>query len=252
MTTDQTARLRERLALGVTSFTRGDVEQLLDLLTAQQAALEEAERKQRELAATFGQELWAYNESAKASLRAAHDDLEKAEAALETLRRERDEAQTMLDLVTSSKSPCGHWSAYAVTNDGGKLVTCLQCRAEAAERERDEALARVAWHSDVRVQLRDRAEAAEARYAELGRERDRYEQASEMVATTLHGVTRQLDEARAKLLAIAALVNAYHNDGTRLTAAQTLAAIAGKLGKPFDEAQALPSERSSQTTKADT
>jgi hypothetical protein len=37
-----------------------------------------------------------------------------------------------------------------------------------------------------------------------------------------------------KLLRIAGLVNGYHNDGTKLSAAETLAAIADVLGDPFD------------------
>jgi hypothetical protein len=37
-----------------------------------------------------------------------------------------------------------------------------------------------------------------------------------------------------KLLRIAGLVNGYHNDGTKLSAADTLAAIADVLGDPFD------------------
>jgi hypothetical protein len=37
-----------------------------------------------------------------------------------------------------------------------------------------------------------------------------------------------------RLLRIAGLVNGYHNDGTKLSAAETLAAIADVLGDPFD------------------
>jgi hypothetical protein len=37
-----------------------------------------------------------------------------------------------------------------------------------------------------------------------------------------------------RLLRIAGLVNGYHNDGTKLSAADTLAAIADVLGDPFD------------------
>ena len=41
-----------------------------------------------------------------------------------------------------------------------------------------------------------------------------------------------------KLLAIAGLVNGYHNDGTTLSAAETLAEIAKALGKPMEAAPA--------------
>lgn len=43
------------------------------------------------------------------------------------------EASEELDIINTGKSPCGHWSAYARTNDGGRRITCLQCEVEAAE-----------------------------------------------------------------------------------------------------------------------
>jgi hypothetical protein len=43
-----------------------------------------------------------------------------------------------------------------------------------------------------------------------------------------------------KLLEIAGLVNAYHNDATRLTAAETLREIADVLGKPMEAGVSLP------------
>ena len=78
-------------------------------------------------------------------------------------------------------------------------------RAEAAERERDELRVDRADLRGDTMMLQQRAEAAEA---------------------TLEAVTR-------RQLAIAGLVNGYHNDGTTLTAAETLAAIAKALGDAF-------------------
>ena len=47
--------------------------------------------------------------------------------------------EALAALVAGGKSPCGHWKAYAHTEDGGKLIQCWQCQAEKAEAERDEA-----------------------------------------------------------------------------------------------------------------
>lgn len=55
------------------------------------------------------------------------------QAEIDALKAERDAAREWAETVTRGKSPCGHWQAYAVTEDKGALVTCLQCRAEAAE-----------------------------------------------------------------------------------------------------------------------
>lgn len=54
---------------------------------------------------------------------------------------ERDCNISLLDLLTRSKSPCGHWGSHAYSPDGvGKHILCLDCenaaltaRAEAAE-----------------------------------------------------------------------------------------------------------------------
>lgn len=58
---------------------------------------------------------------------------EQAEAYVEQLKAERDEAAAWSELVTRGKSPCGHWKVYANTEDGGKHIDCWQCRAEQAE-----------------------------------------------------------------------------------------------------------------------
>lgn len=53
------------------------------------------------------------------------------------------EAEQEIHLIMlKGKSPCGHWSAYSHTEDGGKHITCFQCRAEAAEAKLNEAIER--------------------------------------------------------------------------------------------------------------
>ena len=57
-------------------------------------------------------------------------------------------------------------------------------------------------------------------------------------AAVIAGLEANLRAGREQRLAIAGLVNAYHNDATTLTAAQTLRAIADVLGDPFQHEQA--------------
>lgn len=61
--------------------------------------------------------------------------LEQAAAALEALARENAELQQLIDIGIRGRSPCGHWKAYAYTEDGGKQITCLYCRSRAAEQQ---------------------------------------------------------------------------------------------------------------------
>lgn len=57
-------------------------------------------------------------------------------------------------------------------------------------------------------------------------------------ADELDAVLSTAEGSDAKLLQIAGLVNGYHNDGTRLTAAETLREIADVLGKPMESPSA--------------
>jgi hypothetical protein len=51
-----------------------------------------------------------------------------AEARKVEAQEERDTALSELLIVNTGKSPCGHWSAHAMTNDGGKTIFCLECQ----------------------------------------------------------------------------------------------------------------------------
>lgn len=75
---------------------------------------------------------------------------------LAEIRKQAEHNAAMIEMLTRGKSPCGHWSAYAFTEDGGKRIRCLQCecvdhsneaviaRNDRARllRERDETVAR--------------------------------------------------------------------------------------------------------------
>jgi hypothetical protein len=72
--------------------------------------------------------------------------------ACATNQAEREKAERWADLVARGKSPCGHWKAYAVTEDGGKHIDCLRClinHLEAACATKDAEIARL-------VQLHER------------------------------------------------------------------------------------------------
>lgn len=47
------------------------------------------------------------------------------------------EKDQFIELLTHGKSPCGHWSAYALTADGGKTITCTRCDLAKALADRD-------------------------------------------------------------------------------------------------------------------
>ena len=55
-------------------------------------------------------------------------------AEIERLTKELATEREWVELLSRGKSPCGHWKAYAVTDDPkGASISCLQCRAERAE-----------------------------------------------------------------------------------------------------------------------
>lgn len=51
---------------------------------------------------------------------------------------ECEEAKAELASLNAGKSPCGHWSAHAVTNDSGKTIRCLECDLAEAKRRAEE------------------------------------------------------------------------------------------------------------------
>lgn len=59
-----------------------------------------------------------------------------AESENARLREELED----LKALDQGKSPCGHWAAYAHTDDGGKNIVCLLCQNERLRTERDDAL----------------------------------------------------------------------------------------------------------------
>lgn len=61
------------------------------------------------------------------------------ESEVQRLTEERQAATDWSELVTRGKSPCGHWSAHAVTQDGGKRIECLDCENQRLAEERDTA-----------------------------------------------------------------------------------------------------------------
>ena len=86
------------------------VDDIKERITQLEAALAEA-RKSDDVSA--------------AMLRQSQSQLFAALARAET-------AERWSELVTRGKSPCGHWTAHTVTQDGGKHITCLDCDLEAA------------------------------------------------------------------------------------------------------------------------
>ena len=43
------------------------------------------------------------------------------------LLKRAEAAEAEVAVINAGKSPCGHWSAHAMTNDGGKTIRCLEC-----------------------------------------------------------------------------------------------------------------------------
>jgi hypothetical protein len=80
-------------------------------------------------------------------LQAAEVEVTALTAQVETLKTDRE----LLDLLTSGKSPCGHWSAYAHTEDGGKQIVCLQCQVETLTRDLQEAKAEIVHVTEMHV-----------------------------------------------------------------------------------------------------
>lgn len=97
---------------------REDIPYLLSALKAAQEERAEQWREAREAVSRM-QAVQAANESLRAELKAAQE--------------ERDEKAAFIEVLTRGKSPCGHWSAYAITQGAGQHITCLKCRADAAE-----------------------------------------------------------------------------------------------------------------------
>lgn len=86
-------------------------------------------------------------------------DVDAARAA-DALRHQQEIAakDEWIDIVTRGKSPCGHWSAYTFTADGGKNIACLACeRAElrAALSTAEAEITRLSWNLDATTRERD-------------------------------------------------------------------------------------------------
>jgi hypothetical protein len=58
---------------------------------------------------------------------------------IDEARARAEAAEAIARADATSTSPCGHLALYAVTDDGGKHITCLQCRANNAEKEAEQA-----------------------------------------------------------------------------------------------------------------
>ena len=68
-----------------------------------------------------------------------------------------------IDIIKSlhyAKSPCGHSSQYAFTEDGGKNIVCLQCSRAALRADLAAALAQLAENEGQVCQMREKLKVA--------------------------------------------------------------------------------------------
>ncbi len=59
--------------------------------------------------------------------------LRDAAHALAEREAAHQHAKDFINLLTRGKAPCGHWSAYSETSDGGKHISCLRCELDAEQ-----------------------------------------------------------------------------------------------------------------------
>lgn len=144
-----------------------------------------------------------------------------AEKACHKAWAELKREKAWADTVAKSKAPCGHWSSYSVSEDGGKHITCLKCDSITAAATREQAIfdAIVIW-KDRTVSTEARLTATQAEVEMLSRKRNIQEQAIENRRNEARQAViraEQAEKVTAELLrALKAIVDAWGvGDGGR-------------------------------------